>query len=35
MSLSYDYLTSAIKVSVTDFKENKAEKDAVYFTVEV
>lgn len=35
MSLSYDYLTSSIKVSVPSFKENKAEKDAVYFTVEV
>lgn len=35
MSLSYDYLTSAIKVAVTGFKENKSEKDAVYFTVEV
>ena len=35
MSLNYDYLTSPIKVSVTGFKENKTEKDAVYFTVEV
>ncbi len=35
MSLSYDYLTSTIKASVTGFKENKSEKDAIYFTLEV
>lgn len=35
MPLNYDYLTSAIKVSVTGFKQNKTEKDAVYFTVEL
>lgn len=35
MSSNYDYLNSPIKVSVTSFKENKTEKDAVYFTVEV
>lgn len=33
--MDYDYLASAIKISIPTFSENKAEKGAIYFNVQL
>jgi hypothetical protein len=33
--MNYDYLTSAVKVSIPTFSENKAEQGAVFFNVQL
>ncbi len=35
MSMNYDYLTSNIKVSVPTFKVSTAEKNTVFFTIQL
>jgi len=33
--MDYDYLASAIKISIPSFSENKAEKGAVFFNIQL
>lgn len=33
--MDYDYLTSAIKVSIPTFSENKAEQGAIFYSVQL
>ena len=33
--MDYDYLASAIKISIPSFSENKAEKGAVFFSIQL
>ena len=33
--MDYDYLASAIKISIPTFSENKSEKGAVYFNIQL